>query len=92
MPGARISENGLRRIHDLQQTTESEGGEMTEYNIKINDGYEKIGEVKAINFTTTIDNLCGEECMGLMGCLEEPCQCKKGIALLQSCQPRKVAR
>ena len=33
MPGARISENGLRRIHDLQQTTESEGGEMMEWKI-----------------------------------------------------------
>ena len=30
---------------------------MTEYYIKINDGYEKIGEVKTIDFTATVDNL-----------------------------------
>ena len=39
------------------QMQESEGGEMTEYYIKINDGYEKIGEVKTIDFTATVDNL-----------------------------------
>ena len=67
MPGARISQNGLRRIHDLQQTTESEGGEMTEWKIpqemleqneEIKRLHAVISRINAERRTNAIDGQC----------------------------------